>query len=117
MIRLANHQGLLSQKELNRFQYFAAQYLLRMNRRVEVRDIEDTLQRQTWYLFPDRYDALFLEGLVGEHEEVLHEEEPKEEVVKNIDEIDRYFEQLDEKRSLTGGQVFALIDGDEQGWV
>lgn len=116
VIRLAHYQGLLSQGSLNRFQYLAASYWLRMNRRIEVRDIEDTLQRQTWYMAPARYEELFLMGEIRP-EVTLDGEVVGEEVVDDIDEIDRYFEELENKRSMTGAELFDFLDADESGWV
>ena len=41
-----------------------------------------------------------------------------EEVVDDIDELDAYFEQLDQKRSLTGRAAFESLSGmDEGGWI
>jgi hypothetical protein len=118
MIRLAHYQGLLAQPSLNMFQYFAAEYWVRMDRRISMRDVEDTLQRQTWYIAPDRYQELFLMGALDIPETADAEDraEPKEDVVTDIDEIDRYFDSLDEKRVLTGAQLFDVLDDDE-GWV
>lgn len=114
-IRLAHYQGLLSQKELNRFQRYAAEYWLRMDRRITVRDIEDTLQRQTWYMDPQRYQQLFLMGEIAPptSEDMPFEEE---EVVDNLDDIDDYFAKLEQQRTVSGAEVFAAID-DDQGWV
>lgn len=116
VIRLAHYQGLLSQKNPNKWQYFAASYWLRMDRRIEVRDIEDTLQRETWYLAPARYEELFLAGEIRT-EQTLEGEVLEEEVVTDIDEIDRYFDELDEKRNMTGAELFRFLDEDEDGWV
>jgi len=116
VIRLAHYQGLLSQESLNRFQYKAANYWLRMDRRIAVRDIEDTLQRETWYLLPARYEELFLAGEIAT-EMTLEGELVEEEVVTDIDEIDRYFEELDNKRSMSGAELFQYLEPDEEGWV
>lgn len=88
-----------------------------MNRRVEIQDVEDTLQRQTWYLSPDRYQELFLAGEFSP-EPLTIAGRDVEEVVDDIDELDRYFEQLENKRTTTGAMVMdALRTSDEEGWL
>jgi len=116
-IRLAQQLGLLSQPNPNMFQHFAAQYWVQMDRRVAIDDIEDTLQRMTWYLDPDRYEDLFLMGEIAASRTVTLEGGETEEVQDDIDEIDRYFDQLEEKKSLTGAQLFSFLDDNEDGWV
>ena len=118
MIRLAHYQGQLSQKSLNGFQLFAAEYWLRMDRRIVIRDIEDTLQRQTWYLAPERYEQLFLMGEIDLGGDATSDEDAlREEAVTDIDEMDRYFANLDEPRAMTGAQLFSAIDKDSEGWL
>lgn len=85
-----------------------------MERSQQLKDIEDTLARQTWYLRPDRYDALFLAGHF-EPEPLTMAGRDVEEVVEDIDEIDAYMEQLEEKHSMSGRDLLALVDDD--GWV
>lgn len=88
-----------------------------MNRRVELQDVEDTLQRQTWYLSPDRYQELFLAGAFSS-EPLTIAGRDVEEVVDDVDELDAYFEQLENRRSTTGAMVMdALRTSDEEGWV
>ena len=112
-IRLAHYQGLLSQPSVNMFQHFAASYWLRMDRRTQVDDAEENLQRQTYYLEPSRYNDLFLAGeIIGTEPVSLDPDEP----IDDISEIDRYFENLDNKKAMSGAQLFGLLD-DEQGWV
>ena len=41
----------------------------------------------------------------------------EEEAVSDIDEIDRYFEELENKRTMTGAQLFEYLEPDEDGWV
>jgi ribosomal protein S3AE len=92
-------------------------YAIVMNRRVELQDVEDRLQRQTWYLAPDRYQELFLAGAFSP-EPLTIAGRDVEEVVDDIDELDRYFEQLENKRTTTGAMVMdALRKSDEEGWV
>lgn len=87
-----------------------------MNRRVELQDVEDTLQRQTWYLEPHRYGELFLAGAF-EPEPLTMAGRDVEEVVDDIDEMDRYFASLEQKRGLTGADLFSILDEpDEEGW-
>lgn len=85
-----------------------------MNRRIARQDTEDMLQRQVWYLQPDRYQDLFLAGEF-EPEPLTFAGRDVEEVVDDTDELDAYFNQLESKRSMTGADVFG--DSPEQGWV
>lgn len=87
-----------------------------MNRRIELRDVEDMLQRQTWYLEPRRYQDLFLAGHF-DAEPLTIAGRDVEEVVDEIDELDRYFEQLEHRRTMTGAMVMNALDGPaEEGW-
>lgn len=84
-----------------------------MNRRIQLQDTEDMLQRQTWYQHPERYEELFLAGAF-EPEPLTMAGRDVEEVVDDVDELDRYFEQLESRRTMSG----ALFDRlDEEGWV
>jgi len=75
------------------------------------------LQRQTWYQEPRRYNELFLAGAF-EPEPLTMAGRDVEEVVEDVDEVDRYFEQLEQKRSLTGAELFSTLgDPDEDGWM
>lgn len=83
-----------------------------MNRRIQIQDTEDMLQRQTWYLDPDRYQELFLAGHF-EPEPLTIAGRDVEEVVDDVDELDRYFEQLEDRRTMSGAMLDEL---DEEGW-
>lgn len=88
-----------------------------MFRRIDLQDTEDMLQRQTWYQEPRRYSELFLAGAF-EPEPLTMAGRDVEEVVDDVDEMDRYFEQLEQKRGLTGAELFnALGEPDEEGWM
>jgi hypothetical protein len=86
-----------------------------MNRRIQIQDTEDMLQRQTWYLEPGRYQDLFLAGHFEEQPLTIAGRDV-EEVVDDIDELDAYFENLDSKRSMTGAMMFNTMSEGE-GWV
>ena len=116
-IRLAFHQGLLSQKSLNRFQQFAGSYHMTMQRRTLVKDINDTLEKFVWYTDDERFRELFFTPAYDADGQVVYDGELAEEVVDDIDEIDRYFEQLDEKKAMSGAQLFSYLDKDERGWI
>lgn len=108
---------MLSGTRLNSFQRWALRYAINMNRRIQLQDTEDSLQRQTWYTHPERYEELFLAG-VFEPEPLTIAGRDVEEVVDDIDELDAYFEQLETRRSMTGAQMFDALDGpNEEGWV
>lgn len=88
-----------------------------MNRRIHIQDIEDQLQRQVWYLEPDRYRELFLAGEFNP-EPLTVGGRDMEEVVDDIDELDRYFDQLEGKRSMSGAMMFgSLAEKDDEGWL
>ena len=91
-------------------------YAINMNRRVELQDVEDRLQRQTWYLEPARYQELFLSGFF-EPEPLTIAGRDVEEVVDDVDELDAYFERLEEKRSMTGAMAMGAQMANEEGWV
>lgn len=84
-----------------------------MNRRIQLQDTEDMLQRQTWYMQPERYEELFLAGHF-EPEPLTIAGRDVEEVVDDVDELDRYFEQLEDRRSMSGQLLDQL---EEEGWV
>ncbi len=86
-----------------------------MHRRDQLQDQEDRLQRQTWYLNPSRYQDLFLAGAF-EPEPLTMAGRDVEEVVDDVDEMDRYFEQLEQKRGMTGAEMLAYDGPDEEGW-
>lgn len=74
------------------------------------------LQRQTWYQEPQRYSDLFLAGAFSP-EPLTMAGRDVEEVVEDVDEMDRYFDSLEQKRGMTGAELFTLLDEpDEEGW-
>lgn len=84
-----------------------------MNRRIQLQDTEDMLQRQTWYLEPGRYQELFLAGAFAP-EPLTIAGRDVEEVVDDVDELDRYFDQLENRRTMSGSTLDRL---DEDGWI
>lgn len=114
---------MLSTPDPNLFQRFALRYYLRMSRRLDLQDREDNLQQQLWYNDPERYQWLFMHGLIGDREEdqrgdVDGEESHEEEMgVFDLDVVDSYFEHLDEKRTMTGAHVFGQMAANEGAWV
>lgn len=87
-----------------------------MDRRISLQDTEDALQRQTWYLEPQRYNQLFLAGLF-EPEPLTMAGRDVEEVVEDVDEMDAYFDSLERKRSMTGAEMLGMLgEPDEDGW-
>lgn len=87
-----------------------------MNRRIQLQDNEDILQRQTWYLQPHRYQELFLAGAFSP-EPLTVAGRDVEEVVDDIDELDAYFESLENRRSMTGAQMYEAMSAMEEGWM
>jgi hypothetical protein len=88
-----------------------------MNRRIELQDAEDMLQRQTWYLEPGRYQDLFLAGHFDVEPLTVDGGDLEEVVVDEVDELDRYFAQLEERRTMTGAMVLDTLDETRGGWV
>lgn len=87
-----------------------------MNRRIQVQDVEDMLQRQTWYLEPERYRDLFIAGVITPEPLTLAGRDVEE--VVDIDELDAYFDQLDQKRSMSGAMMIDALAGvDAEGWL
>lgn len=84
-----------------------------------VRDIEDVLQKQTWYQHPKRYVELFLQDQsFPDGPMVLPSstgEEVGEEEVTDIADLDAYFDNVENAREVTGDQ-FASVMGPEEGW-
>jgi hypothetical protein len=85
-----------------------------MNRRIALQDTEDMLQRQTWYLEPDRYRDLFLAGEFSPDPLTIAGRDV-EEVVDDVNELDLYFEHLEQRRSITGAMLNEALF--EEGWV
>jgi hypothetical protein len=81
---------------------FAARYHMYAMRRRKLQDEEDLLQRQTWYHFPVRAHELF-DKKGYEPEPVTVGGRDIEEVVDELDMMDAYFANLDEKREVSGG--------------
>lgn len=84
-----------------------------MDRREVIGDAEDILRKQTWYLNPTRWLDLFSSEEMGVQAGTL-DGRPVEEVVDDLDEYDRYFANLNEKRFMTGAQLFDALD--QEGW-
>jgi hypothetical protein len=101
---------------------FASRYYIRMSRRIFSRDAEDILQRATWFLHQDRYDALVLAGAIDTGEKpptppVLIDGVPQEEVegfegTYDLDVIDEYVRNLDKPREMSGAALFGAMGGD-----
>jgi hypothetical protein len=87
-----------------------------MNRRIQLQDVEDMLQRQTWYMAPARYSDLFLAGHF-DTEPLTIAGRDVEEVVDEVDELDRYFEHLENRRTMTGAAIMDALGETGEGWV
>lgn len=81
------------------------------------KDINDTLEQFVWYTDPDRFDELFFTPTFNAEGQVVYGSEMAEEVETDIDEIDRYFDSLDEKKAMSGADLFRYLEPDEDGWV
>lgn len=92
-------------------------YHIHAKRRQYVQDINDTLQKQTWYQYPERYIDLFAEDQAWNPEPLTLAGSPAEEVVDDIDELDAYFANLEQQREVTGGEVFGYLDPSGGNWI
>ena len=88
-----------------------------MSRRTLIKDINDTLEKFVWYTDDERFRELFFTPAYDAEGQVVYDGELAEEIETDLDEIDRYFEHLDEKKAMTGASLFSYLDRDEQGWV
>lgn len=105
MVRQAYEQGLLKQKELNQFQYWALSYWIYMERRIQLEDRHDTIEEQCFHFNYDRWYSLYHDEFFGPAEG-----EAEEIPVTNVDELDEFMEQLEKKHFMTGSEL------DDQGW-
>jgi ribonucleotide reductase alpha subunit len=115
LISLAWHQGILRQPSLNAFQLFAARYQIKRQREQFVADADNMLEKGLYYLNQPRHQELFPELYESTHEPLTFAGRPVEEVVRDVDEYDRYFAELENKRVMTGGEALAF--SDDEGWV
>jgi hypothetical protein len=105
-VRLAYEQGLLKQHSLNFYQKWALLYWVYMVRREQLEDKESELERQTFNLYPQRWNELYRDqmlaemGLPNEHGEIPLMED-------DLDELDRFMEQLERqnKFSMSGSST------------
>lgn len=80
-----------------------------------VDDVDSVLEKTVYFLNQPRHQELFPDSYESAHEPLTLAGRPVEEVVQDIDEYDRYFAQLEEKRFVTGGEALAFSDND--GWI
>lgn len=81
-----------------------------------VKDVDDVLERTTYYLHQQRHQELFPEKYVlpGQQEPLTMAGRPVEEVVEDLDVHDAYFANLEKQRFMTGGEILALGQGEWQ---
>lgn len=74
------------------------------------------MKRHLWYTDGERYNDLFVHGLINDEEtEPDAQAGDEDQDVDDLEEYDRYFDQLDETRMMTGAEMFALNNGGN--WV
>lgn len=73
-----------------------------MDRRTRLEDTRQELESQTYNLFPERWHNLYFPR---ELQEVNIDGEEMEEVT-SIEDLDRFFDEMDAKQSMTGTDVF-----------
>lgn len=102
-MRLAYEKGHLSQKNLNPFQHWALLYWLYLNRRTEVEDIQAELIQQTYNLFPERWGDLYRSHVLNELG--IADEAAEDVVVDDLDELNKFYEQMEKKQWIRGGNL------------
>jgi hypothetical protein len=109
-VRLAHEQGLLSQRKLNRFQHFALMYWLYLTRRDAIEKMRDELEVQCFNLSFERWEQLYR----GTPDSVFTKPaaEDDEIPVTDIDELNRWYDQVAASRTMTG----AHQPPQPQGW-
>lgn len=103
----------MTQRDLSSFQQFALSYHLNLARRIARQDVEDMLQRQAFYLAPERYNDLFFAEDPALHPLTIAGR-PVEEVVDDVDEVDAYFQRLEGRCSMPGDR---LVGAASDGWI
>lgn len=89
-----------------------------MDRREHLEDVHDELRLQTWNLFPERWRNLYQEEVLGIAPSVANHpgdegsafDGEAEIPVTNLDEIDRFYDSLSQKRGITGEQAMRYED-------
>lgn len=100
VVRLAEKQGLLSQKKLTIFQEFALIYFTLMDRRQKIADDEDFVKHYTAIMDPVRFRQVYMRETLQED---FFEEVPGYEVEPDdFEDIDRWLSQLDQTRTARG---------------
>lgn len=107
-IRTAYEQGLLSQRSLNHFQYWALQYHMALVRKLDWDTRNEMVKQAAWVFQPKRYMEVYakpVQDLVQEMEEAPVD--PSE-----FDDIESWLQHADKKRVGS----FQTQDDDE-GWI
>lgn len=100
LIRLADAKGHLAHRSLSRFQDWALEYRIYMDRRAEREDEDRWLERQCLNLSPDRWRELY------ETEEPMTPFGLEEEIpVDDLDEIDAWYRDMDSARTMSGADA------------
>lgn len=107
-IRTAYEQGLLSQRSLNHFQYWALQYHMALVRKLDWDTRNEMIKQAALVFEPKRYMEFYakpVQDLAQELDEVPIS--PDE-----FDDIESWFRDIDKKRVGS-----APTQGDEEGWI
>lgn len=84
-------------------------------RRNEFRETERTLRRTLWYTDGERYNDLFVHGVFDDEREPEQTAGDEYQDVDDLEEYDRYFDQLDGTRTMTGAEMLSLNSGGS--WI
>lgn len=100
IVRLAEKQGLLSQRKITPFQFFALTYSLALERRQKLKNDEEFVQHLTAVMDPIRFRQVYLEDTIPNAD---FEEIPGFEVnPDDFSDIDNYLNSLDKTRTGRG---------------
>ena len=97
VVRLAEKQGLLSQRKLTSFQMFALTYFVVMDRRQKRLDEQSFIQQLTAVMDPVRFRQVYLHE--QDHFDPFEEVPGYEIQPEDFEDIDKYLASLDKTRT------------------
>lgn len=115
-MRLAHAQGLLSQPNLNRFQHWALLYWLYLSQRSANEEASKHLEIQCFNLAFDRWQELYLHQPHSTLTPAVATEDG-DVPVDDIDEVIRFYEQMEHQRSMSGGDLPMQAYDPTAGWT
>jgi hypothetical protein len=99
-VRLAHEQGLIHQRDLNHFQHWALRYWIYLDRRQANDDRNTLLELQCFNESFERWHELY-----GQFAPSDQEDEDVEIPVEDIDELNRWYESMEQQRTMSGASA------------